>query len=72
MYMYMNMCEIEGHELFIIIYAYMYSYMSVFVAIASKMGLFLLTAFSFCCTLSSSHACRRARVSLCVHPLAIS
>ena len=71
--MYMYMCEIEGQELFInIIYAYMYSYRSVFVAIASKMRLFLLTAFSFCCTLSSSHACRRARVSLCVHPLAIS
>ena len=52
--MYMYMCEIEGHELFIIIiYAYMYSYRSVFVAIASKMSLFLLTAFSFCCTLSS-------------------
>ena len=67
--MYMYMCEIEGHELFIII---MYSYRSVFVAIASKMSLFLLTAFSFCCTLSSSHARRRARVSLCVHPLAIS
>ena len=50
--MYMYMCEIEGHELFIIIiYAYMYSYTcrSVFVAIASKMSLFLLTAFSFCC-----------------------
>ena len=71
--MYMYMCEIEGHELFIIIiYAYMYSYRSVFVAIASKMSLFLLTAFSFCCSLSSSHACRSARVSLCVHPLAIS
>ena len=34
-------------------------------------SLFLLTAFNLFCTLSSPHACKRARVSLSVQPPAI-